>query len=380
MSPNGSGRPRWEIDDVLARTDLAGLLDQLAQPATHAVRGRRWHCPMPDHNDHHASVTMHTDHRGHERWRCWSGDTTHRGDAIDLITATQRFPRGEAIDWLAGRAGMIPDQPLPPVTRKPRAARPARVPLDPVVAQYVSACERILWTPTGDPVREWLHARGFTHETLRANRIGADPGRDMLRRRRGLPYGAAVAATLPALDPQGEVTYVQARYLDPGDGIDKYDNPASALGSNPRLAWAQRSSDPAPRDALVVCEGIPDALTAAQGGWTAVGVLGSNAPDERVAAKLAARADSHHLALVAVIDADPAGRAWGRHLDDLLGDLTLTIVEPPEGLDLNSWARQDPGWDLPLHQVATASDLRVISDQIASPISERMTAPGPIGL
>ena len=73
-------QPRWEIADVLARTDLAQLLDQLATPATHNIRGRRWHCPMPDHDDQHASVTLHTDHRGHERWRCWSGDHTHRGD------------------------------------------------------------------------------------------------------------------------------------------------------------------------------------------------------------------------------------------------------------------------------------------------------------
>ena len=84
MNDRGQPHRRWEIDDVLARTDLARLLDELAQPATHAVRGRRWHCPVPDHPDHRASVTMHTDHRGHERWRCWSGDDTHRGDAIDL--------------------------------------------------------------------------------------------------------------------------------------------------------------------------------------------------------------------------------------------------------------------------------------------------------
>jgi hypothetical protein len=63
---------------------------------------------------------MHTDHRGHERWRCWSGDNTHRGDAIDLVMSTQHIPRGEAVEWLANRAGMLPDQHLPPISRKPR--------------------------------------------------------------------------------------------------------------------------------------------------------------------------------------------------------------------------------------------------------------------
>jgi Toprim-like len=345
MTHSGQRRPRWAIDDVLACTDLAVLLDELAQPATHAIRGRRWHCPIPDHDDHHASVTMHTDHRGHERWRCWSGDNTHRGDAIDLAIATQRMSRGEAIEWLANRARMIPDQPLPPITRKPRPARPVVVPLAPAVVRYVQACERILWTPTGQPVRDWLQRRGFNDATIRANQVGADPGRHLMRRTRGLPYGTSIAATFPALAPDGRTTYVQSRYLDPGDG-PKYDNPAAALGTNPRLAWTRPPTGHARAGPLLVCEGIPDALTAAQAGYTAVGILGSQAPDRTVAARLANHADHHHQRIVAVVDADPAGRRWGEHLSELLrGDgLDLTVIEPPNGLDLNSWARYDPNW------------------------------------
>ena len=108
---------------------------------------------------------MHTDHRGHERWRCWSGDDTHRGDAIDLVTATQRLNRGDAIDWLADRAGMRPDRPLPPVSPQTASRHDRRVvPLDPAVVRYAQACERILWSPTGAPVRDWLHGRGFNDD------------------------------------------------------------------------------------------------------------------------------------------------------------------------------------------------------------------------
>ena len=39
---------RWTIEDVLARTDLARLLDEVAQPAGSSARGRRWHCPILD--------------------------------------------------------------------------------------------------------------------------------------------------------------------------------------------------------------------------------------------------------------------------------------------------------------------------------------------
>ncbi|MGE3448821.1 MAG: toprim domain-containing protein [Microbacteriaceae bacterium] len=352
MTRRGQPRARWEIADVLAHTDLTALLDDLAEPGTHAVRGRRWHCPMPDHDDHHASVTTHTDHRGHERWRCWSGDQTHRGDAIDLVMATQRLDRAHAIDWLAHRAGMIPDQPLPPVYRKPSRAPARSVPLDPAVIRYAEACERILWSNGGRPLREWPHARGLTDEVLHANRVGADPGRRAMPRRQGLPYGATPAAVFPALNPDGKIHYLQARYVEPV-AADKYDNPAGALGSNPRLAWA-RTPAAAPRPGvLIVCEGIPDALTAAAAGLAAVGVLGSQAPDERATAQLARHSSDHHRQLIAVVDADPAGRAWGERLGTLLRahDLELTVIEPAVGGDLNDWARHDPTWTTHLDRI-----------------------------
>ena len=36
---------------------------------------------------------------------------------------------------------------------------------------------RSLWTKAGEPQREWLASRGLRPEVLRANRVGADPGR-----------------------------------------------------------------------------------------------------------------------------------------------------------------------------------------------------------
>lgn len=341
----GSGAG-WRIDDVLARTDLTGLLDDLAQPAMYATRGRRWHCPLPEHDDHHASVTIHTDHRGHERWRCWSGDDNHRGDAIDLVTRTQRISRIEAVDWLAQRAGMIPDLPLPTIApRKPTAAARVDVPLDPTVIRYVGACEKILWRPAGRPVLDWLNGRGFSDELLRANHVGADPGRQMMQRQRGLPYGGGMGTVFPALNEQGEVAYVQTRYLEPGDG-PKYDNPAASLGANPRLAWTQSVGAGHPGQ-LIVCEGIPDALTAAGAGYAAVAVLGSQAPDFDVAGRIATGARRINSDAVVVVDNDAPGRSAGERLRALLGEfgVDLTVVVPPvAGLDLNSWAMVDSDW------------------------------------
>ena len=121
MPRSADRQPRWSIDDILTRTDLAQLLDECTTPALRSLRGRRWHCPDPHHNDHRPSVTMRTDHRGHERWRCWSGD--HRGDAIDLVMLVQGVDRGAALESLAGRAGLSPNQPLPPPIRRRHTSR-----------------------------------------------------------------------------------------------------------------------------------------------------------------------------------------------------------------------------------------------------------------
>lgn len=338
-------KPRFEIAEVLARTELRQLLDEYAEPTTTAW-GRRWHCPVPDHPDSHASVTIHVDARGHERWRCWSGDDTHRGDAIDLVMVAHRTDRSSAIDHLAQRAGMHLGQPLPPpVPRKPR--RPAGpVPLRPEVRSYVDACANHLWHPDMIRVRQWLASRGFTKQTLIENRIGADPGRLILRRRKGLPRGESVAATFPAFDEQGAVTYVQSRYLQPQPDGPKYENPVQSFGSNPRVAWPKPTGADRP-GVLVVCEGIPDALIAAQGGFAAAGILGSQAPDETIAAALASHAERHDRAIVAVVDGDDAGRHWGERLGELISTTghDLHLIEPPGvGCDLNDWALSDPDW------------------------------------
>jgi hypothetical protein len=342
---------RRRIDEVLQRCDLAVLLDELATPADGALRGRRWHCPVPSHDDSHPSVSIYTDPTGHQRWRCWSGDDSHRGDAIDLVIAVRRYSRRDAIEWLADRLAVQPDQPAP-VRRAlspPHRALPLIEP-DPAVVRYVEMCERMLWTVGGAPVRRWLAARGLGEHLLRANRVGADPGRRLLPRRRGLPPGSTIAAVFPALDQAGTIRYVQARSLNPGNG-PKYVNPSAELATNPRLAWTI-TSGPARPGLLVICEGIPDALTAAQGGYHAVAVLGSHAPDHRVAVELAttARRDGSHL--IAIVDNDDAGRAWSDRLIRLLGDQgrPLAVVTPPTpGADLNDWARHDPQWTAHIH-------------------------------
>ncbi|MBU3688405.1 MAG: hypothetical protein B7C54_11760 [Acidimicrobiales bacterium mtb01] len=354
-------RSRWSIGDVLDRTDLAALLDELAEPSGRSGPGRKWHCPVADHDDHRASVTMFRDRHGHERWRCWSAD--HRGDAVDLVASVRHCDRLDAIDWLATRAGLIPDRPLPPIPIKRTRPTVAAVEPSPMVERYVRVCESVLRGPQGREVREWLHARGLNDDTIIANRLGADPGRRVMRRDRGLPYGAGLAAVMPALDPTGRAAYVQVRYLDPDSTGRKYDNPSAAIAPHPRLAYPVPNGERC--STLLVCEGLPDALTASQAGFRAVALLGAQTPDESVAARLANYAANHGLAIAIAADPDEAGRRLTATLAELLDQQQVDArsITPPDGLDLNAWALADSTWDQTIDECLRRASLTASADR-----------------
>src|SRR3954453_12210605 len=69
-------------------------------------------------------------------------------------------------------------------------------------------------------------------------------------------------------------------------------------------------------DIVLVCEGIPDALTAAQVGYRAVGVLGAGVPDDQLCHRLLDRFPSEHL--VVGFDKDDTGRTGVDRLSSLL--------------------------------------------------------------
>lgn len=323
-------------DELLARIDLAQVLDALT--TGHGAGHRRtWNCPDADHPDVHPSVTVRTDSRGVQRWRCWSGG--HGGTAIDAVVAARRLDVGDAIHWLDEHyAHLRPIERDPPPPRRP-AGQPA-----PEVVAYVERCAKLLWSGSGRQVREWLNARGYPDDVLAANKIGADPGRRYLPRPTGFP-GGWPAAVYPALDPDGVVMYFQARYLEPPEGRGKYDNPSARWATNPRLGWVRpaRSSVEGART-LVVTEGIADALAAARLGHDAVGILGTAAIDSASAQGIATWARERSDRVVVCFDGDDAGEAGARRVVDQLtaaGIDFVRSVRPPAGIDLTDWARDD---------------------------------------
>ena len=326
---------RYDRDELLARTDLAALADELLGFHVGNGRNARWPSPVPNHpqTGRTPPMSIFVDHRGIERWTCFA--TGANGTAIDLVMVATGRSVGDAITWLAERARLDrpPTERPPPVRRAPPPPAPARDPSG-ALQEYVEACERILWQPAGASIRQWLvEERCLDPEVLRLNRVGADPGPRSLRRARGLPRGGP-AAVLPALDDDREPVYLQARYLSPPPNRSKYDNPTAEHGTNPRLVsvWRVGREDQGP---TLITEGVPDALAAATVGYRATALLGAGLPDPNVARRLAQRGG----VLVIAFDADHAGRAGAAKLGELLrgvGPMSIVDVVPPAS-DLNAW-------------------------------------------
>ena len=328
-------------DDLLARVDLAALLDAVAAGEGQGA-GRRWRCPSPSHEDARPSVKMSTDQSGTQRWRCWSGGES--GTAIDAVVQSKAMKVGDAIRWLNDNYAHLEVLPRRPAPEARPVGRPSVEAVD-----YAARCEKLLWTGSGRPVRDWLHRRGLRDEVFRANRVGADPGRRFLPRPKGLP-GGWPAAVFPALDRAGDVAYFQARFLEPPDGRDKYDNPSRQWAANPRVAWTRTPANiPARHGVLVVAEGSPDALIAAQAGFASVGVLGSTYPDDRVADAIAAYSSERQSTVAVCFDCDASesGAKGAARLIELLGERSVSDVVnvvPPEAMDLSDWAAVSNEW------------------------------------
>ena len=330
-------------DDLLRRTDLAALLDELSPaPATRLGSSARWRCIDAGHDDQHPSITMFVDRRGVQRWKCWSGG--HGGTAIDALLVARGSTIADALVELERRTGSAPEivrsRPIP--SRSPALVEAKSEP-DAALLEYVAACERILWKPAGRTVLDYLvNERGLAPDALKTNHVGADPGPATLRRGAGLPRGGT-AAVLPTLGLDGRVTYVQARYLDSVEGRPKYDNPASRIAANPRIGWVNpaRLRD---RNHLVVCEGSVDALSVASVGTPAVAVLGATYVDERVTRDVARGAAGRQV--VVVFDGDAAGLNASSELTSRLANVGVMCISAPvpEGEDLNSLLRHDTEW------------------------------------
>ncbi len=349
--------PTIDRDAVLDATDLADLATEICGEPHGRGRGARWHCPNPAHPDEHPSMGIFQGVHGRWRWKCHA--CGEGGTAIDLLMTGAGMNVRDAILHLADRAGIPAVQHLAEVhprrtsqpTPRPAAERPAAA--SPAIGELVAAAADLLWQPVGSGALHYLHSRGFTDPLLTANRIGFDPGPRQLPHPDGLPHHGP-GIVFPVLHPDDhQPVYYQLRYLNPAHRR-RYDQPAQNLAPNPKIARLI-TDGPAHPAITVICEGFPDALTAAHNGLAAVAILGTGHASPTDTPALARRLADERPDSTFVIcfdddtalhhDKTPTGQNAALRLADELaqhGQLVLNI-QPPTGIkDLNAWWQHDP--------------------------------------
>jgi hypothetical protein len=302
-SPRRGQRDREPVRDLIARVDLAAVVERYAGPGRR--QGGRWlfSCPNPQHPDRHPSFDVGVDRDGVQRARCRSA-CGWSGDALDLIRWLDGCDTGEAVRRLRRLVGE-PE----PWTRTPRRSKPPTAPPPP------------LPTDTRHPpadVAAGLLARYLTGRGWPAG-VAERFGLEVVLDRWGRPR-VRHPFPVPGGDGATVVASWQDRALHPGQR-PKWLAPSG----RPLPPYNAAALEPDDTAAVVVCEGPADTITAAVAldgvpGVAAIGVPGVAGwqPD------WAAMFDG--LTVVAAVDNDPAGDQLRNRLRHDLADHATRLV------------------------------------------------------
>ena len=223
------------LDELRARTPLHALIGRKTRLARN---GRNWKGCCPFHNEKTPSFYVYEDH-----FHCF-GCAAH-GDAISFLMRAEGASFPEAVERLAGEAGLE----VPKATPQ-QAAREARArDLHGVLAAAAAAFERRLRLPEGRAGLDYLRHRGLSEATIASFGLGwSGEGRGVLAtelKAEGIETAQLVAAGLmkyrepddpgsgtvdlfygrvmfPIRDRRGRVISFGGRIL--GDGQPKYLN------------------------------------------------------------------------------------------------------------------------------------------------------------
>ncbi|HVM14013.1 MAG TPA: toprim domain-containing protein [Egibacteraceae bacterium] len=344
----------YDRDRIVEAIDLASLADEVLGSRRGTSRSASWPCPSPQHaqTGRTPPVSLYRSRGGEERWHCHGCGIG--GSAIDLVMAAHRLTVAEAIEELAGRAGVRgalddrrPHRAVARPAKDPRSAPAATA--DPAgLAAFVDECAERLWKPQGRAVRRWLtEVRGLPGGVLERNRIGADPGRQAQARPDGMP-SCGRATVLPVIEA-GRPVFAQLRAIDPRPDGPRYLNAASRLAVNPRVGVYQPCE--AVGRCVIVTEGVIDALSANAAGLRSAAVIGAALTRGGAGYRTGLVAD--RLArlggpVIIAFDADQPGQEGAQALRDSLrarGTRATYLHVPSDRNDLNAWMITSPDWD-----------------------------------
>lgn len=337
------------IRDVLARTDLAGLIGAYVSLNK---RGNDLVGLCPFHGEKTPSFHVHPDRGFYKCFGCGAG-----GDAIRFLSQIENVPFPEAVRTLAKRAGIELEAETPAAAR----ARSEKELIYQANELAVGYFQRMLaGEKTGAKARAYCERRGISAESITAFKLGFAPDRwdGLVEELQGAGIDLALAAKaglvkpgqrgyydfyrgrlmIPTLSTTGEVVAFGGRAL--GDEEPKYLNttttPVYTKGRGLfALNVARRNA--ASAGAFIVVEGYLDCIALHQAGFTnAVASLGT-----AFTAEQAGEIKKYCPNVFLCFDGDRAGEAATiKSIDTLVAaGCSARIVRLPGGADPDSFVR-----------------------------------------
>jgi DNA primase len=309
-----------ELSELVARVDLAELVERYTGPGRHRAGGWLYSCPAADHPDRNPSFTVRPDRTGKWWWRCHS-QCARGGDALDLLVWLEGQSIAEAAATLRTITGTA-DEWKPSAPRKPT---PAPRPLAPLPTDTSRPPAEV----AARLVADYCRHRGWPPEVV--ERWGLEVVLDTQRRPR-------IRHPFYAGTPTGpEVRWWQDRAWPTGS--PKWQAPPGQPGTLYNLAALENAD----LRAVVLCEGPADTITAT----LALEHLGR--PEAEVAALGIPGAAAWRpewgewltgLEVVLATDPDPAGDGLAALVAaDLAGKAARIRRLTPRGTDLTDFTR-----------------------------------------
>jgi DNA primase catalytic core len=342
------------LDDIRSRVTLSDVVSRRVK----LIRRGREHTGLcPFHNEKTPSFTVNDDKAFFHCFGCGA-----HGDVITFVMRTEGLTFPEAIEKLAGEAGLS----MPVAGPEERQRAKAQETLHSVNEAACVWFELQLRGPGGRHAFEYLKGRGLSDETIARFRLGFAPdGRDALKAaltKQGISEALLLEAGLIGRPDDGRATYdrFRGRVIFPitdrggrviafggrilGDGQPKYLNsPDTPLFNKGRVLYglaAAREAIHKAQEAIVV-EGYMDVIALHQAGIrTAVAPLGTALTEQQI--ELLWRMVPEPILC---FDGDAAGqraaqRAAERALPLVKPGKSLQFALLPEGEDPDSLIRR----------------------------------------
>jgi DNA primase len=329
--------PDGFLDELRARTPLASVIGRRVKLAR---SGRHWKGCCPFHNEKSASFYVYED--GYHCFGCGAN-----GDAVGFVMQSSGMQFLEAVELLAGEAGLDVPKPTPAAAE----AEQRRTDLHGVLDAACQLYQRRLHQPEGARGLAYLRQRGLTDATIEKFGLGwsgegkgglapalasqnisvellveaglmreSDDGR--------APYDLFFNRVMfPIRDRRGRLISFGGRIL--GDGQPKYVNgPETPLFSKRRTLYGLHFAREAAREgaAIVAVEGYMDVIALHQAGFPgAVAPLGTALTEDQLG-------ELWRLSPMPILSFD--GDSAGRRAALRVAELAMPSLTPERSLRL----------------------------------------------